>query len=108
MSEWLGDYTLVPLPGQGDESTVTGLIRKSGFSIADRLSRYRVTKRSGRQTRTVAYLTGPENSLERFPGRRVKVTGRTYWLQGQPEPLMVVTSIRPFTPVEAEEEVEAE
>ncbi|MBU0678037.1 MAG: SH3 domain-containing protein [Verrucomicrobia bacterium] len=86
------DLDLVPLAGQGRESTREGVLRPVGFFFG-RPSRYRLARFEGNRIETICYVRGNERQLDSFTGQSIKVKGKEYWVQGVRYPVVVIEQI---------------
>jgi SH3-like domain-containing protein len=79
---------LVPLSGQGQGVTYEGDLTRVKYLIG-RPSRYElVVERNGRPT-TVCYVRGNRDQLSGFVGRRMRISGKAYWVQDLKFPVVV-------------------
>lgn len=83
---------LVPLRGQGEPGTYEGSLTRVKYLIG-RPSRYElVDERDGRSV-TVCYVRGNRDQLGGFMGQRMRITGKTYWVQDLKYPVIVPEKI---------------
>ena len=86
------DLGLVPLPGQGGAGTYEGSLSRVKYLIG-RPTRFElVTEPEGRRV-TVCYVHGNREQLDGLVGRRMRITGKTYWVQDHAFPVIVPEKI---------------
>lgn len=86
---------LVPLDGQGNVVQVEGWLQPAGYLIGPP-SRFRLVEKENGSFRTVCYIKGNNAQLNTFLGRRLRVVGRQYWLQGARDAIVVPEQITPL------------
>lgn len=82
-------FTLLPVAGQGTPTTREGVLRLTGYVFRSP-SRYRLI--TG-ESDTVCYVSGNQNQLRSLLGRRMRVTGREYWVKGKDQPVLTAERI---------------
>lgn len=87
------ELPIIPLPGQGKSVTYEGVLRRIGY-IFHRPSDFRLVREdeSGRGA-TLCYVIGNTAQLETLLGRKMRITGSEYWVQGKRHPVVVLERI---------------
>lgn len=88
--------TLVPLPGQGRHTEVTGILMKVGY-LFGRPADYRLVENDGEFQKTICYVHAERNEVQPFLAGVVVIQGREFWYEGGRLPVVVPTDIRTRT-----------
>ncbi len=82
-------FSLLPVAGQGTRLVREGKLHLIGYAFRSP-SRYRLANSEGD---TICYMNGNQNQLRSLLGRRMRVTGREYWVKGKDYPVLTVERI---------------
>lgn len=88
----LAKRKLVPLPGQGESSEQSGVLRASPL-LQQSVSKFRLVTSGESLTRVVCHVIGNRDQLEALKGRSMRIKGRLYWIQASPYPVLIPESI---------------
>ena len=86
------DLRLAPVENQGRSVQREGRVRMPLLTLS-RPSKFVLVAEEGNTSETVCYLRGNEAQMKSFEGRRLRIRGREYWVQGHRYPVVVVDQI---------------
>lgn len=85
--------TLIPLPGQGRLTEVSGVLIKTGF-LFGRPADYRIVRSEGSFQETLCYVHAEPAQVKAFLGSLVTLNGHEYWYEGGRLPVLVLKDIQ--------------
>ena len=88
-TSWLDPKSLAPSKAQGQEVTVSGVLRRA-LLVWRRPSRYCIVNYNANGVAIMScYIAANQSQLEGLKGRHMTVYGREYWVQGVRHPVIV-------------------